>query len=89
MAGTRRLQRFKDITSHGYSVLRILGIACSMIMLVHTCRTAALMNVTTAVGLNADPLRRPPVVSTIAQPAMVPGAGMLGLITIAGTGIRT
>ena len=43
----------------------------------------------TAVGLNANPLRRPTVVSTIALPAMVPGAGMLGLITIAGSGIRT
>jgi hypothetical protein len=89
MAGTRRLQRFKDIISHGYTVLRLLGIACSMIMLDHARRTAALMDMTTAVGLNANPLRRPPVVPTVVLPAMVPGAVMLGLITIADTGIWT
>jgi hypothetical protein len=60
-----------------------------MIMLVHARRTAALMDVTTATGLNANPLRRPPVVPTIALPVMVPEAIMLGLITIAGTGIQT
>jgi len=43
----------------------------------------------TAVGLNANPLRRPTVVSTVALLAMVPGAGTLGLITIAGSGIQT
>jgi hypothetical protein len=88
MAGTCRLQRFKDITSHRYSVLRILGIACSTVLLGHTRRTAASMDVM-AVGLNANPLRRPTVVSTVALPEMVPRAGMLGLITIAGSGIRT
>jgi len=42
-----------------------------------------------AVGLNAKSLRRPPVVSTVVLPMMVPGAVMLGLITIADSGIRT
>jgi hypothetical protein len=88
MAGTRRLLRFKNFTSHGYSVLRFLGIACSPVLLAHTRRTAALMDVM-AVGLNASPLRTPTVVSTVALPAMAPGAGMLGLITIAASGIRT
>ena len=78
-----------DFTSHGYSVLRILGIACSPVLLAHTRRTAALMMDVMAVGLNAYPLRTPPVVSTVALPAMVPGAGMLGLITIAASGTRT
>jgi hypothetical protein len=88
MDGTGRLQRFRDIISLGYSVLRILGIACSTVLLAHTHRTAALMDVT-AVGLNANPLRRPPVVSTVVLPTMVPGADMLGLITIAYSDIRT
>ena len=47
-----------------------------------------LMDVT-AVGLNDNPLSGPPVVSTVALPVMVPGAGMLGLITIADSGIQT
>jgi hypothetical protein len=42
-----------------------------------------------AVGINASPLRTPTVVSTVALPAMAPGAVMLGLITIAVSGIRT
>ena len=89
MAGTRRLQQFKDIPSHGYSVLRLLGIACSMILQDHARKTAALIDVTTAVGLNANPRRRTPVVQTNVLPVMVPGAVMLGLITIADTGIWT
>ena len=86
MDSTRQLQRFRDITSLGYSVLRILGIACSMVRLAHTRRTAALMDVT-AEGLNTNPLRKPPVVSTFVLPTMVPGAAMLGLITIADSGM--
>jgi hypothetical protein len=94
MAGTRRLRRFKVITYHGYTVLKLLGIACRMIMQ-HLARwTAALMAVT-AVELNTFPLRRPPVIPpvilipTVVLTAMVPEVVMLGLITIAGTGIRT
>jgi hypothetical protein len=89
MAGTHRLQRFKDITYHRYTVLRLFGIACHMIMQDHARRTAALTDVTTVGGLNATPLRTPPVIPTVVLAAMVPGAVMLGLITIAGTGIRT
>jgi len=88
MDSTRQLQRFRDITSLGDSVLRILGIACSTIRLAHTRQTATLMDVT-AVGLNDKPLRRPPVVSTVVLPTMVPGAAMLSLITIADSEIRT
>ena len=47
-----------------------------------------MMDVTLAVGLNANPLRKLPMVLTVILPAMVPGAVMLNLITIAGTGIR-
>jgi hypothetical protein len=99
MAGTRRLLRFKVFTSHGFSVLRLIGIACSPVLLAHTRRTAALMGVMAvglnalmdvmAVEINASPLRTPTVVSTVALPAMAPGAVMLGLITIAVSGIRT
>ena len=71
-----------------YSVLIILGITCRMVMLGHTRRTAILMDLM-AVGLNAKSLRRPPMVSTVVLPTMVPRADMLGLITIADSGIRT
>ena len=89
MTGNCRLQRFKDITSHGYTIPRLLGIDYSMILLDHARRTTDMMDVTSAVGLNANPLRRPPVVLNVVLPAMVPGAVMLALITIASTGIRT
>jgi hypothetical protein len=59
-----------------------------MILLDHARQTANMMDVTLAVGLNANPLRKLPMVLTVILPAMVPGAVMLNLITIAGTGIQ-
>jgi hypothetical protein len=89
MDGTRQLQRFKGITSLEYFVLRLLGITCSMIMQVLARRNAALRAGTTAVGLHTNFHRRHPVVPHDVLPGMVPGAGMLGRITIADNGIRT
>ena len=89
MTGNPQLQRFKDITSHGFTVPRLVWIDYSMILLDHERRTANMMDLTLVVGLNANPLRRPPVVLPVVLPGMVPGAIMLDLITIAGTGIRT
>ena len=89
MDGTRQLQRFKGITSLGYFVPTLLGIAYSMIMRVLARRNAALRDGTTAVGLHTNPRRRHPVVPPDVLPAMVPVAGTLGRITIAGNRIRT
>ncbi len=89
MDGTRQLQRFKGITSLEYFIPRLLGIACSMIMQVLARRNATLRAGTTAVGLHANPRRRHPVVPPDVLPAMVPGADMLGRISIADNGIRT
>jgi hypothetical protein len=89
MDGTRRLQRFRDITSLGYFVPILLAIAYIMIMPVLARRNAALRDLTTAVGLHANPCRWHPMVSPNVMPVMVHGAGMLGRITIAGHGTQT
>ena len=89
MDGTHRLQRFKGITSLGFFVPILFAIAYIMIMPVLACRNAALRDVTTAVGLHANPRRWHPVAPPNVMPVMVHGAGMLGRITIAGHGPRT
>jgi len=91
MDGTRRLQRFKGITSLGYFVLILLAIAYIMIMPVPVLarRNAALREVTTAVGLHANPHRWHSVVPPNVMPVMVHGDGMLGRITIADHETRT
>jgi len=89
MDGTRRLLRFKGITSLGYVIPRLLAIASSMQMRVLARRNAALRDGTTAVGLPGHPRRRQTLDPPNALTVMVRRAGMLGRITIAGNGIRT
>jgi hypothetical protein len=89
MDGTRRLLRFKGITSLGYVVPRLLAIASSTRMRVLARRNAALRDGTTAVGLPGHPRRRHTVDPPDALTVMVRRAGMLCRITITGNGIRT
>jgi 2-hydroxychromene-2-carboxylate isomerase len=89
MVGTRRLRRFKGITSLGYIVPRLLAIGSSMRMRVLVRRTTALRDVTTDAVLPGLHRRRHAVEPPVALTAMVRRAGMLDRITIAGNGIRT
>ncbi len=84
MDGTHRLQRFKGITSLGYFVLILLKSAYNMIMPVLARRNAEGRD--SGRGAPRQSPQEAPVVTTDVKPVMVPGAGMLGLITIEGNG---
>ncbi len=89
MDGTRQLLRFRGITSLGYFVPTLFGIASNTRLRVLARRTAAVRDVTKAVGLPGHPRRRPTVDTTDALTTMVHRADMLDRITIAGNMIRT